>query len=325
MTTDNASTAAISTDLPSLLAHWQLAAIRPRPDIILPGSPDRTPSRLALESADGKLYVLEQLFPAKRGARRRQSALLQRLAEAGLPVHPWLLTSAGASCACTKDGGTWQLREYIPGVALDRPRYAQDAWRGEALGAFLVALRRQDTLAPLPVSEPFDLPRYVDGLIASYKVRRPELAEDLTPIRRELDAFWTAHAGLPFVFCHGDFHPLNVMWGDKAINSVIDWEFMGTKAQCYDVANFIGCVGMDDPAQLTGPLIMAMLSAIRRGGIWSADSWQWLPEFVAALRFAWLREWVIHEPLDTICQELDLIWLLLDNRELLRQRWQNPG
>ena len=310
-------------DFAQLLTQWDLQFGRTRPDIALVGSPDRSQARMAVEDTDGDMYVLERVFPAKLAARREQAKMLWELDALGLPVIPWLNTTSDDFFAYGRDSAAWQLQDYVQGIPLQRPAYAGDAWRGECLASFLTALRLPDTVAFLPVTDPFDLPLYAKNLVKSYQRNRPELAKDLAPICKELEGFWKFYREIPRAFCHGDYHPLNIIWDKNAINGVIDWEFMGTKAECYDAANIIGCVGMDDPAQLTGPLVMSMLSFLKGHRVWASASWEMLPEFVATLRFAWLREWVIHEPLDTICQELDLIWLILDNRDLLRKRWQN--
>ncbi|HQL08003.1 MAG TPA: aminoglycoside phosphotransferase family protein [Lentisphaeria bacterium] len=323
MSTTHAATACNDIEYAQLLRQWDLKFAYTRPDIVLAGSPDRSQARMAVEDTDGHLFLLERVFPAKLTARREQAKVLSNLHEFDQPVHPWRSTTSDDCFAYGQDGAAWQLRDYVQGIPLPRPAYASDAWRGECLGGFLAVLHQANKEASLPFTTPFDLPRYAANLVKSYQRNRPELAKDLAPICQELEGFWQDYHKIPLTFCHGDYHPLNIIWGENAINSVIDWEFMGTKAECYDAANMIGCVGMDDPAHLTGPLVMTMLGVLCSHRVWSSASWEMLPEFVATLRFAWLREWVVHEPLATVCQELDLIWLILDNRDLLRKRWQN--
>ncbi len=67
-------------------------------------------------------------------------------------------------------------------------------------------------------------------------------------------------------FCHGDLHPLNVIWGEKSIRAVIDWEFSGIKPEIYDLANMLGCLGMEDPANLFRPLCESASSWLERHG-----------------------------------------------------------
>ena len=63
--------------------------------------------------------------------------------------------------------------------------------------------------------------------------------------------FMKVHDMLPVSFCHGDFHPLNIIWSKDSIKAVIDWEFLGMKPEIYDAANLIGCIGIEDPQGLT--------------------------------------------------------------------------
>ena len=76
----------------------------------------------------------------------------------------------------------------------------------------------------------------------------------------------------PVVFCHGDFHPLNVIWSDNGIKSVIDWEFLGYKPEVYDLANLIGCVGFEDPAGLAQDLVTELLSRMKKANLPSSGA-----------------------------------------------------
>ena len=53
----------------------------------------------------------------------------------------------------------------------------------------------------------------------------------------------SAYEKMPVAFCHGDYHPLNIIWSVDDIQYVIDWEFSGYKKTIYYVPNLIGCVG----------------------------------------------------------------------------------
>jgi aminoglycoside phosphotransferase (APT) family kinase protein len=41
----------------------------------------------------------------------------------------------------------------------------------------------------------------------------------------------------PVAFCHGDYHPMNIIWSADDIKCVIDWEFSEYKSEIYDAAN----------------------------------------------------------------------------------------
>jgi Ser/Thr protein kinase RdoA (MazF antagonist) len=129
--------------------------------------------------------------------------------------------------------------------------------------------------------------------------------------------FFPVHDRLPTGFCHGDFHPLNIIWGNTEIRAVIDWEFCGTKPETYDLANLLGCLGMEDPQSLDGPFAGQLIQRLRKAGIFSDTSWQALPDLMLAIRFAWLSEWLRKNDRPMIRLEADYMALLLDIRSFL--------
>ena len=126
---------------------------------------------------------------------------------------------------------------------------------------------------------------------------------------------------LPVAFCHGDYHPLNIIWSTDDIKCVIDWEFSGYKSEIYDAANLIGCVGVEDPQSLTGNLVKSFIADMKRAEIISNISWRYLVEFIIALRFAWLSEWLRRRDTEMIRLELDYMRLVIENKSSLQKAW----
>jgi homoserine kinase type II len=312
-----------ANDLCRVLQLWGVPFGRERRDLDLTGSPERTEWRTAVESPDGNVYVLEQIAAAKRDHRRRIGATLQTLHERRVPaIDPYLPTVYGGAIG-EVEGTYWQLMPFIPGVDLPRPDYIWDEWRGAALADWLIALRGAST--PLPAVKPdvFSIVDYYEGLLESYAKRLPKLRQELEPFVEHLvtGGFVAAHASLPVAFCHGDYHPMNVIWASNGVRSVLDWEFMGYKPEMYDVANMIGCAGMEYPEALLRGLVPAMLGRLREAGLFAEESWRWFLDYLLALRFAWMREWVTREEQEMINLELDFMFLLLDNREIILRKW----
>ena len=131
----------------------------------------------------------------------------------------------------------------------------------------------------------------------------------------------SAHENLPVRFCHGDYHPLNVIWSIKGINAVIDWEFLGYKPEIYDIAMIIGCLGMEKPQSLTGDLVFEFVKHLKESGLITEKSWASLFEFVLALRFAWLSDWLKRSDHEMIDLETVYIKLLLNNRKIFIRSW----
>ena len=314
-------------ELRHLLTLWQVPFARERRDLDLTGSPERTEWRLAVESTQGKVYVLEQIAATKRDHRRRISATLQALHNRDLPaIDPYLTTAYGGAIG-EVDGTYWQLMPFIEGVPLPRPDYIWDEWRGDALADWLIALRVASTPLPAVRPEVFSIVTYYEGLLESYAQRLPKLHRELAPFAAHLrnGGFAAAHDQLRTAFCHGDYHPMNVIWGKDGLRSVLDWEFMGHKPELYDVANMIGCAGMEYPEALLRGMTPAMLRRLREAGIFAETTWQWFPDYLLALRFGWMREWVLREDQELINLELDYMFILLDNRETILAKWDIEG
>jgi homoserine kinase type II len=123
---------------------------------------------------------------------------------------------------------------------------------------------------------------------------------------------------LPVLFCHGDFHPLNIIWSEDSIKAVIDWEFMGIKPRIYDAANLVGCIGIEDPEGLTGEFACDFITALKEAELVSGISREFFPEFVIAVRFAWLSEWLRHKDREMIELETVYMNLLADNSDMLK-------
>ena len=305
-------------ELPHLFGHWGLRLQAVHPELAIAGSPERTLHREILEDVSGALYVIEEVPLAKQAAREHQFRLQRHLLEGGvMGIVPWLPTADGAP-GLVHDGAYWQVRRWLHGEPLDRETYGRDGWRGHAAAAFL---RQMAAARPQPLPGRFLLGEYIAGLLPHISQRLPALEADLKPIVEALKPFLEAEPELPAAFAHGDYHPGNILWGKEMLNGVIDWEFNGLKVAGYDAANLLGCLGVDSPENLTAPFAMEFIRTLREAEAIPAEARALLPLHIAALRFAWLREWVAQRSKPLICQELDFIWLIVDNTELLRQRW----
>jgi hypothetical protein len=79
---------------------------------------------------------------------------------------------------------------------------------------------------------------------------------------------------------------------------------------------------MDNPEFLTADMTFAFLNKLKANDFHPDIVWHWLPDYIAATRFAWMREWCWSNNKELIIQELDFLWLILDNRDFLRSRWK---
>lgn len=305
---------------------WGLAGAEVRFDLPIGGSPQRTEFRCVVEAGDGRLVVMEALRPQDVVTKKRLLNRLDFLAGHGFCLaRPYLRTSA-AGHFHQAQGRFWQAAPYIAGVCLDRPAYAFDGWRGEAAADALIALRPAAAILPRHLAGPrFSILDYVENLMVQVRTREPGLAENLTPIRYFLEKrLKPVNDDLPSAFCHGDFHPLNLIWSDIGLLALIDWEFSGVKPELYDAATFIGCIGMEHPDALVGPLVSTFVRKIRQTGGFAEESWNSLVELTVAIRFGWLAEWLRIQDRDMAALETEYLHLLADHAEMLGNRWRQP-
>jgi len=309
-------------DLAAVLGLLNLTFARARPDLAIAGSPERSLERQAVESSDGRLWIVEKHEP-RFGPRKQEIAEAAAFLSARLPeIKPWLAFSPGRFVAARGDGA-WQVSPFVPGVALDRPAYAFEGWRGEALADLLVRFRA--AAADLPGREKaatFSLPAFIRGLFGVIRDDRRALFERLYPVLLylERDLFRKVER-LPVSFSHGDFHPLNVIWSETGVNALIDLEFCGFRPETYDAALLVGCLGMEDPRALTGDLVRTLIARLRAGAGYSEDGWGSFPDLVLGLRFAWLSDWLRRDDRDMVELEAVFIGLLSEDREALEKAW----
>ncbi len=309
--------------LKAVAGLWQVQLKKLHYNLPVSGSPERSVFRVVLEDKDGMFFVLEQI-PAKSLELKRQiAATVDFLSKKNLAhIQPYLADEKGEYVIKYKNN-LWQIIPFVQGVLLDRQKYMYEKWRGRALAAFLIELRRKSQ--DLPFSDfrkVFSLKNYIYKLISQINLYNKNIKSEIKDISCFLEKdFMSAYEKLPVAFCHGDYHPMNVIWSADDIKCVIDWEFSGVKREVYDMANLIGCVGVEDPQSLTGELVKSFISDIKAARILSKTSWKYLVEFIVALRFAWLSEWLRRKDTEMIGLELDYMRLLIDNKNSLQKAW----
>ena len=307
-----------------VLRCWGIGLGRVREDIPIVGSPDRCEFRTVVEDEDQNLFVLENIGAGSAAHKQKIARTLAFLAEKGLSrVRPYLPVGNDEYLAF-KGGAYWQLSPYVEGVPLPRPEYAFEGWRGPVLADFLTDLWGRARDLPLfENSPPFSIVTFIRDFTRTVERREPLLYLRIRPALVFLEqGFMEAHDGLPVRFCHGDYHPLNVIWSEAGLRAVIDWEFLGPKPELYDAAMMIGCLGMEDPRSLTGGLVFEFIGRLKASGLASKAGWTHLFDLVLALRFAWLADWLKRSDAEMIELEAVYIGLLLENRGVLARSWE---
>ena len=238
-------------------------------------------------------------------------------------LFPPVRSKTGA--ALVEDGSIgYQLTPFIEGSPLPRPHYIADAWRGEVLADLLRDLAAAGSRIEASKLPGFAILSYVDNLMAAIKSHRSCLHGVITPHRN-----WLAEnlapklVAIPTAFCHGDVHPVNVIWEDDDIAALIDWEFCGPKPEIHDLANLLGCIGSEDPDALGGPLVESLLRGTIGVGLYSEAGISALLPFVVAIRFAWLSEWLRKSDEAMIEQEMAYLDILTSHADDIQHLWES--
>jgi len=136
--------------------------------------------------------------------------------------------------------------------------------------------------------------------------------------------FFIKYDSIPHRFCHGDYHPLNIIWSNQSIQSVIDWEFLGLKPEIYDCANLLGCLGIEEPTALIKGFSLTFIDEIKKSNLLSEIGLHYLFECIMALRFAWLAEWFRKKDVEMINLEITYMHLLMKNKGIIKEKWNLP-
>ena len=304
-------------------AHWGIRVKAVRDEFQIQGSPERSLSRAVFADDGDRLFLLEKFAGEKFPVRDRVAKTLAHLNQNGMDralaaepsVSGEFLPFYGKDC--------FQVTRFLDSTELERPGWLSSGNIGEEMAGFLISMRKASLGIERKISYPgFSIKEYIYKLYRDMETHNKAAHKMYLPVLGFLEqGFMDAHDTLKPQFCHGDFHPLNVIWDGHRIRAVIDWEFTGIKPDCYDMANLTGCAGIEHPEGLAMPMITECLERVRDAGVISWMGWKWFPEYTLALRFAWLSEWLRkkdHEMLET---ELAFMNILIRHMDELREIW----
>jgi homoserine kinase type II len=306
-----------------VLKFWAIELKRICPEIDIAGSPERCNFRMVIEDKKKKLYILENISPQIIGHKIRIIKTLEFLSKNGLKEIQTYIPPSEDSDVIHHQDSYWQLVPYVEGVPLQRPEYVFDRWRGRVFADFLIGLKEtSEDISCFEKNDPFSIKKYVYDMQVKLIRHEPDLEKKVRPSINLLEAsFMDNHDQLPISFTHGDYHPLNIIWSENGIKTVIDWEFAGYKPESYDAANLIGCIGIENPQALIGDLVVDFIRGLKEAEIFSDVSWDFLLELVLAIRFGWLAEWLRKSDVEMVDLEVVYMNLLVDNAAILKNTW----
>lgn len=304
--------------------QWDIEFECVRSDVDIQGSPERTLSRTVIEDRDGSLFLIEKFASNKFQTRQNVAKAIEYLNDNGLKqALLYQKSSNGEFLPFFKDF-CFQLSPFLDSTGIKRPDYLSSSKMGKSFALFLVHLSNASVNMGAKIFfKPFSIKRYIYKLFREMKRNDPDVHKKYLPFLVFLEKeFMEVHDRLPIAFCHGDLHPLNVIWDHDEIKAVIDWEFTGFKPDIYDAANLVGCAGIEDPEGLGMPMVMTFIETLKTKGSISQRGWDMFPEYVLALRFAWLSEWLRKKDREMLELEGRYLDILMDNIDVLRKIWK---
>ena len=285
--------------------QWDIRFNCIRRDIDIQGSPERTIDRIVLQEKTGTLYLLEQFPESKFKVRHTVARAIEYLNQNGLAQALLYKKSNSGEFLPFFAGSCFQLSRFLDSTGIKRPDYLSSAKMGNGFASFLTRLSNASDGIENSISlEFFSIKKYIYKLFNEMEIYNYSVYKRYLPFLIFLEKeFMPIHDKLPVSFCHGDLHPLNAIWDDDRIKAVIDWEFAGIKPDLYDAANLVGCAGIENPAGLGMPMVMTFLQQVRPQKLFSEMGWPFFPDYLLALLFAWLSEWLRQKDQEMIGME----------------------
>lgn len=274
-------------------------------------SPAGVEERYLLTCSNQKLYVLEGFQPSLLFEKERVAIILEELDNRKqVPVIP-MIKSINKNYFVPFNNLFWQLREYRTGDRLPRPEYAGDGWRGAAAADLIKQISSIDRISTDLVLPEFPMAGFIGNFKKKLKNKNPEILEKKGYLfdKLENEILKRVHK-LPVKFSHGDFHPLNIIWGGKKVKAVLDWEFSGLRPIGFDAANFIGAVGFENPDLLGSKLVETMLDNLIKSDYLNNEITEIFKEMIIITRLMWLSNWLRQNEREMIHLELEYLNLL---------------
>jgi homoserine kinase type II len=310
-------------DFNIIAQNWDIDFKEIRDDINIYGSPERSNYRVVLSDKNNSLYILERISKDQLERKEEIADNIFKLKknDKTLKIYPYLLNKNNHFISEEKSA-FWLISPYIKGIELERPGYIDQGWRGKIMSDFLIELIKSGKIFHTKNNNVFSLDEYIikieDIMKNNNSLEYRSLKKVVDYLRND---FFPIYSQLPLAFCHGDFHPVNIIWGENDIKAVIDWEFCGFKPELYDVANMVGCLGIENPSAFKKEITTGFLNNFREQNLFSAISWDNFINLMISIRFGWLSEWFRKRDQEMIELEIVYINLVFDNMKELKSFW----
>jgi len=259
------------------------------------GAPSRAADRVLISDRYGNMFIIEKHHFWNRDKKEKMAENIEILAINDIHESVPYLKNGFNQFVTEFDNRCWMMIPFIENVPLKRPDYLNSAEMGKnAAGILLKIYNASSSIRMNDVSGDFSFIVHVHNLIDKIRRSCPDLYIRTTDVVNVVEnRFIEVVTSSKIIFCHGDFHPLNILWENESVKSVIDWEFSGYRPILTDIANILGCAGFEDSAAFERDFVKEFLKTIENSGFLSEKQLRDLNVFIIGFRFAgWLNEWI---------------------------------
>jgi len=277
------------------------------------GAPSRSADRVVVTDKNGEKFIVEKHHFWNMGKKLKIAENINLLYNNGFDkCSPYIYSVQGIP-VIEFENRCWMIQKFISHDILQRPDYLDDGLKGA--NAAKALLKMYDVSRNLQMNDAIDsfsLAEHTLKTVEKIRNIHPEISAKTPDVINIIGhSFKDLIEEMPLVFCHGDYHPLNILWNGDNVKTVIDWEFSGYRPILTDIANIIGCAGFEDVSAFNRDFVRNFLEVIKNSGLLSDKLFEQIILFALGFRFSgWLNEWINDKDETMVQREIKYLNLL---------------
>jgi len=274
------------------------------------GAPSRAADRTVVTDVHGKRFLVEKHHFWNMQRKEKLADNINLLHKNGFLSCTPYVENPFCRSVTEFDNRCWMVAPFVEHETLDRPGYLDSHEAGLAAAETLIKIYEVSSKTEMnDVPGGFSLLVHTNNLMSKIRSCHKEIylriKEPADVIEKHFSSVIISSRTL---FCHGDYHPLNILWKNNVPVSVIDWEFSGYRPALTDIANMIGCAGFEDFTAFDRSFVKEFLKTIKTSGFFSDRELEDLSMFILGFRFSgWLNEWINDSDNEMIEREINYL------------------
>lgn len=305
-------------ELKEILKFWKIEFGKCLNDLDGLISPLRVVRSIVIEDIAGKKYIIDKIRFDDIENKKYIAKSIEKIDELKVDKVALYLKSINGNYIEEYNLRSYMLRDYKEGIPIKQPYYLKDAWRGEKAADFLIDLYTKTKGKQLNFKKN-NLKEYFDKFNYILSKNYLKEYEELKNIIEFLNKFYLKIENLPVIITHGDYHPINIIWGIDEINAVIDWEFTALNHKIYDIANMTGCILSEGAEYIESDFLKSFLKKMFNCGLIEKVEIDILPEYILFLRYVgWLTLWYKNNDKEMIEFEVKFLKYIYNNLENIK-------